>query len=127
MCHSGNSQQLLQPVSEYMEFWFLLLKFSKYTLLNKNLMTCQAEIGSHVKGIKFEKDSLQVLKFLGSSLQGFTVSPLIQLVPITFRPTLPEEEAGGGGGTLRLTTSHKLIAFIALIALFVTSIDLFLS
>ena len=73
MFHSGNPVQLLQQVSEYMEFWFLWLKFSKYTLLSKNLMACQAEIGSYVQGPQLEKDSLQVLKFLGSSLQGFTV------------------------------------------------------
>ena len=47
--HSGNYLQLLQQVSEYMKFWILLLKFSKYTLLSKNLMTCQAEIGSYVQ------------------------------------------------------------------------------
>ena len=44
MSHSENSLPLLQQVSEYMEFWCFLLKFSKYTLLSKNLMTCQAEI-----------------------------------------------------------------------------------
>ena len=76
MFHSGNSLQLLQQVSEFMEFWFLLLKYSKYTLLSQNFMTCQAETGSYVQGIKFEKDSLQVLKFLGLSLQGFTVPSL---------------------------------------------------
>ena len=36
-------------------------------------MICQAEIGSYVQGSQFEKDSVQVLKFLGSSLRGFTV------------------------------------------------------
>ena len=38
--------QLLQQVSEYIKFWFLLLKFFKYTLLSENLITCQAEIFS---------------------------------------------------------------------------------
>ena len=47
--HSGNPLQLLQQVSEYVEFWFLLLKFSKYTLFIKNLTNCQAEIGSSVQ------------------------------------------------------------------------------
>ena len=50
MSHSENSLQLLQQVSEYMEFWCFLLKFSKNTLLSKNLMICQAEIGSYVQG-----------------------------------------------------------------------------
>ena len=36
-------------------------------------MTYQAEIGSYEKGIKFEKDSLQVLKFSDSSLRVYTV------------------------------------------------------
>ena len=36
-------------------------------------MTCQAEISSYFKGAWFEKDSLQVIKFLGSSLREFTV------------------------------------------------------
>ena len=45
------------------------------TLLSKNLVICQAEIGSNVKGtLTFEKSSLQVLKFLGPSLQRCTVS-----------------------------------------------------
>ena len=43
--HKTTTDSLLQQVSEYMEFWFLLLEFSKYTLLIKNLMTCQTEIG----------------------------------------------------------------------------------
>ena len=50
MFHSGNHIQLLQQVSEHMEFWFLMLKFSK-----KNFMTCQVEIDSYVQ---FDKDSL---------------------------------------------------------------------
>ena len=33
-------------------------------------MACQAEIGSYAQGIKFEKGSLRVLKFLGSSFAG---------------------------------------------------------
>ena len=73
MSQPENSLQLLQQVSEYMEFWCFLSKFSKYTLLSKNLMICQAEIGSYVQGSQFEKNSFQVLKFLGSSLRGFTV------------------------------------------------------
>ena len=40
--NSGNSVQLLRQVSECMKFWFSLFKFSKYTLLIKNLMTFQA-------------------------------------------------------------------------------------
>ena len=74
MLHSGNPPKLLQKVAEWTEFWFLLLKCSKYTLLSKNLRTCQAEIGSYVQGTLFEKDSLQGIKCLGSSLRGFTAS-----------------------------------------------------
>ena len=47
MFHSKNYLQLLQQVSEYTEFWCFLLKFSKNILLSKNLMICQAEIGSY--------------------------------------------------------------------------------
>ena len=50
MSHSENSLQLLQQVSDYLGFWYFLLKFSKYTLLSKNLMIRQDEIGSYVQG-----------------------------------------------------------------------------
>ena len=39
-------------------------------------MTCQAEIGYHVQATKFEKDSMQVLKLLGTPLRGFTVQEI---------------------------------------------------